>query len=221
MRKVKTMRAKRAKRFSVAVLVSMSILLVLPSTKQVIADITYTFDIQDAGTIIDNNTTPFDFATVGNIGAITDVRIRFSALHSWDDELSAVLTSPQGTEVTLFANIGGSGANFQDTFFTDDGADISLASAPFDGEYSLGKGALLSAFDGENPSGTWTLSVTDNGIGDEGTLIAPGQTVDWGSGNTTAAGTELFIDVTPEPATVSVLVLGGMVLLLHRRRRRA
>ena len=171
------------------------------------------------GTIADSNTTDFLFS-VGDIGTVQQVEIRFSARHGYLEDLKATLISPQGTSVVLFSWIGGPSSNFQDTFFTDDtDSNIDDASPPFAGTYKLNAGALLSDFDGQNPDGNWTLRIVDSDAGSEGTLVANNETVDWGSGSVTADGTQLFITI-PEPATLGLLALAGGWALRRRRRVR-
>jgi hypothetical protein len=77
-------------------------------------------------------------------------------------------------------------------------------SAPYAGAFNLdhapsGISQPFSVFNGENAAGTWTLFLSDRAASDVGTLEA------WS------------IQFTPEPATLSLLALGG--LLLARRRR--
>ncbi len=56
------------------------------------------------------------------------------------------------------------------------GTDISGASNPkadgaITGTFNPGGVALLSAFDGEDASGVWRLTITDDSGGDSGTLF--------------------------------------------------
>jgi subtilisin-like proprotein convertase family protein len=100
--------------------------------------------------------------TVANHGAITDVNLRtLNIEHSFDMDLSAVLTSPAGRQVELFNGIGGAGANFSGTTLDDEAAtSITAGSAPFSGSYRPTN--PLSAFDGQATTGVWTLSISDN-----------------------------------------------------------
>src|SRR5205823_5783179 len=74
------------------------------------------------------------------------------------------LKSPQGVTVTLAANNGGTGHNFAKTVF-DDAAVIGVdrGTASYTGRFRVPVAdlATLSAFNGANPNGTWTLNVTD------------------------------------------------------------
>ena len=106
---------------------------------------------------------------IGNIGDIADINVNLDISHATDSELEVYLISPAGTRIELFAGVGGSSNNFTNTTLDDEAAtSISDGAAPFTGSYQpMG---LLSEFDGEDPSGTWQLEITDVGAGDAGTL---------------------------------------------------
>jgi hypothetical protein len=99
--------------------------------------------------------------------------------HSWIGDLVFRLTSPAGTMVTFINRAGGGGNggnNFCQTLLDDDAVgaisinNISSSAAPNAGTFL--PSAPLSAFDGENPNGTWTLTVIDDSIGDSGSVRA-------------------------------------------------
>lgn len=104
--------------------------------------------------------------------------------HTWVGDLLFKLTSPAGTTVTIVNRAGGSGnsgKNFCQTVLDDDVANAtSIGSVsptgpppsgpPYTGIYKPSN--PLSAFDGENPNGTWTLTVTDSFTGDTGNVRA-------------------------------------------------
>jgi subtilisin-like proprotein convertase family protein len=84
--------------------------------------------------------------------------------HTFVNDLQIKLTSPGGTTVTLIQNTDGSGNNFCQTVLDDESGGASIqsvvsAQAPFTGSFTPAN--PLSAFDGQNPNGTWTLSVQD------------------------------------------------------------
>jgi len=98
---------------------------------------------------------------VGGAFPLTDVNVRLSIDHTWDEDLDVFLISPQGTRVELFTDVGSSGDNFTNTVLDDECATaITSGAAPFTGCYRP-EGAL-SAVDGQNASGVWTLEVTDD-----------------------------------------------------------
>lgn len=99
--------------------------------------------------------------------------------HSWVGDLVFRLTSPAGTTVTIINRAGGSGnsgRNFCRTVLDDDAANalsintVAASGAPFTGTFKPSN--PLSAFDGENPNGIWTLTVIDSFSGDNGNVRA-------------------------------------------------
>ena len=95
--------------------------------------------------------------------------------HTWVGDLIVKLTSPAGTTVTLMSRpggIGNSGNNFCDTVLDDAGLTsiqaIVPAGAPFSGTFA--PNSPLSAFDGQDPNGTWVLNVSDNQGADTGSV---------------------------------------------------
>ena len=91
--------------------------------------------------------------------------------HSYVFDLDITLISPSGTQVLLVEGIGGndandgSGVNICNMVLDDEGSFPSIqtqntaSNAPFTGTWTPNNS--LSAFDGENPNGTWTLRVAD------------------------------------------------------------
>jgi subtilisin-like proprotein convertase family protein len=99
------------------------------------------------------------------------VKIQININHPYDSDLQAYLISPAGTRVQLFSGVGESGANFQGTIFDDDASTSILdGEAPFTGSFRPSQS--LSAFEGQDTRGIWTLEVSDHFPGDEGTLLA-------------------------------------------------
>ncbi len=118
----------------------------------------------EAGLFADSRAEPIDTG-VANISLTLDIT------HTFDGDLTTTLSSPQGTEIILFSDVGGSGANFESTTLTDEAdTEISSGSAPFTGTFRPEES--FAAFANEAASGTWTLSVADNAGGDDGTLDA-------------------------------------------------
>ncbi len=112
---------------------------------------------------------------------IADITVELNAAFSPDSDLTGVLIAPDGTQVTLFSGVGGTGSNFINTVF-DDSADSSITTgtAPFTGSYRPAQS--LSALDGhtvdiQNPAapslwvpGVWTLQITNSATGATGML---------------------------------------------------
>ncbi|MDB5339519.1 MAG: peptidase domain protein [Planctomycetaceae bacterium] len=106
----------------------------------------------------------------GFSGVLSDVNATFNISHTFDSDLIVTLTSPMGTTVTLANQVGGGGDNFTDTTVDDDFGfnPIGSGSAPFSSTFA--PSSPLSAFNGEDPNGVWTLTVSDNQPSDTGTL---------------------------------------------------
>ena len=91
--------------------------------------------------------------------------------HSFVSDLDLTLISPQGTEIDLSSGNGGSGQGYENATFSDDGEDITMATAPLNGIYAPEGGTFATIFDGEPVNGNWTLSICDNAQGDIGELL--------------------------------------------------
>ena len=163
----------------------------------------------------------------GLSGTITDVNITINGLyHTFPDDLDMLLVSPNGQKVIFMSDAGGPHDvnNFTITFddealsfpsngnsltaglfkpvnYTGNGGpdDIFPVPAPA-GPY----GTLLSAFDGTNPNGTWSLFVFDDQGSDVG-RIANGWSLE-------------IATAVPEPATW-ILVGAGLIAIVRRRKQ--
>jgi subtilisin-like proprotein convertase family protein len=123
--------------------------------------------------------------TVASSGTITDVNLLGLNLpHAYVGDVSATLTSPQGTTIQLFDGPGipastyGCAGNDIEVDFDDDAA---LTSSDFENmcnnspaiSGSFQSMDALSTFNGENMAGTWTLTVLDSYTdGDDGSIDA-------------------------------------------------
>ncbi|NJR26250.1 MAG: S8 family serine peptidase [Richelia sp. CSU_2_1] len=121
--------------------------------------------IPDSGQAISNLT----FSNVQ--GVITDLSVRLDIQHNRTSDLDVFLTSPSGTKVELFTDVGGSGRNFTNTLLYDSAPkSIVEGIAPFSNSYGFRPEVPLSSFAGENPNGVWKLEINDDEIGQIGTL---------------------------------------------------
>lgn len=107
--------------------------------------------------------------SVPDTSTLQDVNVKVNITHTYDGDLTLSLIGPDSTTVVLSNQRGTGGDNFVDTVF-DDAASTPIASgsAPFTGSFR--PDAALSAFNGKNPSGTWTLKVVDGAAQDTGTI---------------------------------------------------
>ncbi len=99
---------------------------------------------------------------VGNApGVIESVSVRIDVTHARDAELAAWLVSPQGIRMKLFEAVGGEGADFSSTMFSDAASTaIEAGQAPFVGAFRPAE--PLSALAGLSAQGTWTLELVDS-----------------------------------------------------------
>jgi subtilisin-like proprotein convertase family protein len=107
---------------------------------------------------------------IGASGFVSDLNVTIGSLtHTFDGDLAIDLISPAGTTVRLFNHHGGSGDNLANTVFDDEATtSISAGVAPFTGSFRPFQ--PLSAFDGQQVTGTWKLRIVDDAIADVGTL---------------------------------------------------
>ncbi|MDX2000523.1 MAG: IPTL-CTERM sorting domain-containing protein [Thermoanaerobaculia bacterium] len=126
-------------------------------------------------------------STVNLVGAdvsLCDLDVVTHLRHSFPADLDVTLKSPAGTIVTLTSDNGNGNDHVFDGTSWDDDANpggpvpyVTNAGLVTDHPYSNGVTATplvpeeaLAAFLGENPNGTWTLTVSDDLSGDGGVL---------------------------------------------------
>jgi subtilisin-like proprotein convertase family protein len=121
-------------------------------------------------------------------GGLADVDVTTNVAHTFPADLDMTLTSPLGTIVTLTTDNGSSNDNVFAGTHWDDQADPGGAVPYFtnDGlvtDHAYATGVLasplvpeepLAAFEGENPNGTWTLTIVDDVAPETGTLTSWG-----------------------------------------------
>jgi filamentous hemagglutinin family protein len=133
--------------------------------------------------------------------SIADFGLNLDIQHTFDSDLTAVLISPQGTQVSLFSGVGGSSENFVGTRLDDRiGSPIQgFAFAPFTGNFTPREsfGRLI----GEPVNGTWQLAILDSFRGDEGTLFRWSLDI----GNNRLASTTVPVAIKDNAVAVSSL----------------
>ena len=106
-------------------------------------------------------------------GTISDVNVNLNIQHTWINDLTATLTSPAGTTVQLFSRQCNPGASVNDIDATFDDAGIAIACGDFPGiSGTVLPAQVLSAFNGQTSTGTWTLTVSDAFNADGGSINA-------------------------------------------------
>jgi len=107
--------------------------------------------------------------TISGTGTIEDLNVHINLQHTWDSDLNIYLVAPDGTVIELSTGNGGSSNNYSNTTFDSDAStSIINGSAPFSGVYR--PEGDLSALDGMDISGTWTLRIVDSAWLDDGNL---------------------------------------------------
>jgi subtilisin-like proprotein convertase family protein len=147
--------------------------------------------------IPDNNSSGVNASVTvsGFTGTLTDVNLRFDGStctstagattvglnHTWVGDLVVTLRAPGGSPGVVVIDrpgvpattFGNNGNNFCQTVLDDEGTlgpieNAPASVAPFSGSWTPNN--PLSAFDGINPNGTWTLNVADLASADTGSL---------------------------------------------------
>jgi hypothetical protein len=105
-------------------------------------------------------------------GSVEDYAMTFTILHTFVEDLDVTLTRPGGTPQDVTSDNGGSGDNYASPLLIDSmGTPITSGTPPFSGPhrpetpfstYVYGPGRTLS--------GTWTLTITDDNVGETGML---------------------------------------------------
>ena len=134
--------------------------------------------VGSTGNIPDNNTwVTFPLNVSGLNQSVLNSTWGFEKLtiniqHTYDGDLQVHLVSASGVEVTIFDNVGGSGANFTNTNFKQNyTTSIAQGTAPFTGNYKP-TGDLGLFNNGSVGNGTWYLKIRDTGPVDSGKVVS-------------------------------------------------
>ncbi len=132
---------------------------------------------------------PSTIAVAGQPAAVTDVNVRLIGMnHTWPDDIDILLVGPEGQNLIIMSDVGGSAdlVNVDLTF--DDAAagllpDESLIASGTYRPTNIGgsdtfpapapapsAATTLGTFNGSNPNGNWSLYVVDDAAGDSGTI---------------------------------------------------
>ena len=167
---------------------------------------------------------PVATSTINIAGAgtfLSDVDLTVAITHTFPGDLDFTLTSPAGTVVTISTDNGGSNDDvWNGTTFDDDanpGGQVPYVNNNgLVGDHLYAVGVLatplapeeaLAAFIGENPNGTWTVTIDDDATGDVGTLAS------WSLALTTLNGTVIttVVPVASNNTPVAIPDSGGPV----------
>ena len=133
--------------------------------------------------------------SVPQIYSIADVNIGVLMSHAYRGDLRMFLLSPTGTQITLIQNTGAGLDNFNVLYDDSAAAVITTHTAANDTatagtvvppyQRTFRPLAALTAFNGQNANGTWTLSICDSLNADSGTFF------------------HSTLVITPQPATLN------------------
>jgi uncharacterized repeat protein (TIGR01451 family) len=126
---------------------------------------------------------------VSGLGTVTDLNVGFIATHTWRGDIRMTLTSPGGTvgpvEI-LFPDTANSGNDDDYNIELDDEAPVEANSGIHDvandtteppyqfwvtSNRPTSPASVLSAFDGIDPNGTWTMRLCDDYSGESGEFL--------------------------------------------------
>jgi subtilisin-like proprotein convertase family protein len=130
--------------------------------------------------VIADNATVTDAATIATNGTLLDMNVSINADHTWvGDTIFALTHNDTGTTVTMIDRPGRTTTGFGcsgddiDAQLDDEGLDGPVENQCSNAPALFGSPTPnfpLTAFDGEDLSGTWTLSVSDAAGGDTGVV---------------------------------------------------
>lgn len=123
------------------------------------------------------NTTTFFTKSVtvpASDAVVSDVNVSVNITHENFSDLEIQMVSPQGTVVRLFNKSCGGSSGTKAFQFDDAGTAIDCSKTA---EQIIVPVDLLSAFNGENPAGTWTFRIRDAVVGSFGTVNSASITI--------------------------------------------
>ena len=147
-----------------------ALLLALPSPSP--ADLTFSYAATDLPKPIYDLGTTQSVINVSDHGIITDLNVFLSLSHGWLSDV-VISVAHGATSVWLCYRENGAGSGITATFDDSAGTSINNSFPPFNGTYRPTTKAapnLLSAFNGQDLFGAWTLTVADTTRGDGGML---------------------------------------------------
>jgi subtilisin-like proprotein convertase family protein len=137
---------------------------------------------------------------------ISDINVTVDLSHTFMGDIAITLESPSGAEITLIDGKCEANDDLKATF--DDAGDVVTCGGTSPSISGTVKSQdLLSAFNGENSLGTWTLSISDSQPLDDGALNS--WSIEYCSGEevlTVQKFNEYNIVMYPNPATEAVSI---------------
>ena len=127
------------------------------------------FSNNTAQTILDNDKINSYINVPTQTSRLTDLNVSLTLSHSFLADLDIYLVSPQGTRIELVTDLVSNEPDMISTTF-DNVAPTGILTgiSPFTGRFR--PEGTLEDLNGENPTGIWTLEITDDNRTDFGTL---------------------------------------------------
>jgi subtilisin-like proprotein convertase family protein len=125
--------------------------------------------VSDRSETIRDNRNAVSTLEVADDEVVLDVNVTVNITHTYLGDVEIYLMGPNGVEIDLSSDNGGAATAYTGTTF-DDEADLSILEglAPYAGSFRPEQ--PLSAFDGIQAAGEWSLRVFDDADGNTGTL---------------------------------------------------
>jgi subtilisin-like proprotein convertase family protein len=134
------------------------------------ADVVRSYVSGDTPRPINDLTNTYSTIVVAEGAPVVDVRVGVDITHCYAGDVEIFLRGPNGIEIDLSSDNGGSGDDYDGTTFDDAApASIRTGAAPFSGPFIPEQ--PLATFDGLSAAGSWILRVFDDEINDTGTLL--------------------------------------------------
>lgn len=144
--------------------------------------------------------------TVSGLGNITDLNVGFLASHTWRGDIDMRLQSPTGTTQRLLipdSTGAGNDDNYNIELDDESGTPVNAGAhnvanntAAPRYEFNVQPAQPLSVFDGQNPNGTWTMTICDDYTGEVG-VYSPAELI-FAPSN----GADLSLTASATPATI-------------------
>ncbi len=144
--------------------------------------------------ILDLNTVSTTMEVTDNVN-ITDLNVDLQIAHTYVEDMTIILESPTGTQVVIFngANDGCSGDDMMLLFDDESANALACNTGNAFPEPDYRPSNPLTAFDGENTLGTWTIFIQDSFNQDPGILNSWSLIYDY---EFVSAPLDVFLDVT-------------------------
>lgn len=185
--------------FSIKISLKKYFILFLVGIPLVLSAATTSLTNSTSATINDNTCFDKTFNITTANATIDNVTISVDITHTYRGDLELYLTSPTNTQIRLTVKDGTNAANNLHVLFSD-AATISISSDTNNHTSLVDRKPVeaLSAFNTENPQGSWTLKVCDRFNGDNGTFNTSTITIDYTPSNippTANAGADQTVSI--------------------------